>query len=237
MTLQQEAPPVVRERVPARARKGPNRTWRLLQKTHRWASLLTGIVLLLIVLSGAVLVLGPEIDEWTHPDLYRGTTSENPLSPAQAVAVVNRELPDFGPTDVIRTRGVYEIYDTEYTNDRARRSRQRRAAGPAQLDRRRDGLHPQPAPVRARLRGLPGLPAVPRRPRPDVRQRGADDRRPDPRRHRAAPAVPVHQRDRAVVARHPALRARLQGAPAQGHVRVQLRPAQRDRRSPCFRCC
>ena len=45
MTIQQDAPKATAERVPARARRGPNRTWRLLQKLHRWASLVTGIVM------------------------------------------------------------------------------------------------------------------------------------------------------------------------------------------------
>jgi hypothetical protein len=72
--------------VPSRPTRGPNRTWRFLQVTHRWFSLITGIVLLLIILSGAILVLAPEIDEWTQPELYRSTPSERLLTPEQAVA-------------------------------------------------------------------------------------------------------------------------------------------------------
>jgi uncharacterized iron-regulated membrane protein len=100
--------------VPTRPTRGPNRTWRLLQKLHRWASLAVGLVLLAIVLSGVVLVLALEIDEWTQPGLYRSTPSERPLSPEQAVAVVRRELPDFQPVDVVRTRGIYQVWGTEY---------------------------------------------------------------------------------------------------------------------------
>lgn len=116
MTLQQDAPPAVVDRVPRRPTRGPNRTWRLLQRLHRWTSLWVGIALLLVVLSGAVLVLGPEIDTWTNPSLYRSTPSETPVSPEQAVANVRRELPDFGPADVVRNRGVYEIWDSDYAH-------------------------------------------------------------------------------------------------------------------------
>ena len=63
MTLQQDAPSEPVQVVPSRPTRGPNRTWRLLQVTHRWFSLITGIVLLAIILSGAILVLAPEIDE------------------------------------------------------------------------------------------------------------------------------------------------------------------------------
>ncbi len=114
MATETEAPRVAAEPVPARPKRGPNRTWRLLQKLHRWASLALGLVLLAIVLSGVVLVLAPEIDEWTQPGLFRSTPSERPLSPEQAVAVVRRELPDFQPVDVVRTRGIYQVWGTEY---------------------------------------------------------------------------------------------------------------------------
>ena len=114
MTLQQEAPAEPVHVVPSRPTRGPNRTWRLLQVTHRWFSLITGIVLLLIILSGAILVLAPEIDEWTQPELYRSTPSERTLTPEQAVASLKRAEPDFVPGDVVRQRGIYEIYDLEY---------------------------------------------------------------------------------------------------------------------------
>jgi uncharacterized iron-regulated membrane protein len=114
VTLQQEAPPARVDAVPSRATRGPNRTWRFLQVTHRWFSLITGTVLLLIILSGAILVLAPEIDEWTQPELYRSTPSERTLTPEQAVASLKRAEPDFVPGDVVRQRGIYEIYDLEY---------------------------------------------------------------------------------------------------------------------------
>ena len=59
-------------------------------------------------------MLAPEIDEWTQPELYRSTPSERLLTPEQAVGSLARAAPDFVPGDVIRTRGVYEIYDLEY---------------------------------------------------------------------------------------------------------------------------
>ena len=182
MTLQQEAPPQPVEAVPSRPTRGPNRTWRFLQVTHRWFSLITGIVLLLIILSGAILVLAPEIDEWTQPELYRSTPSERILTPEQAVASLKRAEPDFVPGDVVRQRGIYEIYDLEYVKS----AYVDPGTGRVERHRRppvgRDGLPAQPAPVRAQLRGLPGLHPVPGQAGAGARQRGADRRRPDPRR-------------------------------------------------------
>ena len=59
-------------------------------------------------------MLAPEIDEWTQPELYRSTPSERILTPEQAVASLKRAEPDFVPGDVVRQRGIYEIYDLEY---------------------------------------------------------------------------------------------------------------------------
>ena len=109
-----EAPPAVErpapEPVPVRPTRGPTRTWRLLQRLHRWTSLVLGVLLLLVVLSGVVLVIDPEIHEWTHPSLYRGTQSAEPITPGEAVAIVRRELPKEQPVDVVRNRGVYEVF-------------------------------------------------------------------------------------------------------------------------------
>src|SRR5262245_36476286 len=120
MATEVTAPPesAAPEPVPNRPKRGPNRTWRLLQRLHRWFSLALGLVLLLVVLSGVVLVIDPEIHAWTHPSLYEHTNSANPITPGQAVDVVKRELPDSKPVDVVRNRGVYEVFlDDEYSKE------------------------------------------------------------------------------------------------------------------------
>jgi len=84
--------------------------WRGVQRAHRWVALLTGALLLVIVLSGVVLVLDPEIHRALHADLYRATPSERPVAPEQALAVVAREHPELEAMHVVRNRGVYEVF-------------------------------------------------------------------------------------------------------------------------------
>jgi len=51
----------------------PNRRPRLrglMVRAHRWGSFTLGLLLLVIVVSGAVLLLAPEIEQVTRPSLY-----------------------------------------------------------------------------------------------------------------------------------------------------------------------
>ncbi len=106
--------PAIAVPAPRRRRKSRRPVRRWLSKIHRWASFVTGVVLLVVVLSGVALVYAPELDKLLAQDLYRSTPTENPIPPEQAVAVVREELPDFGPADVILNRGVYEVMNTDY---------------------------------------------------------------------------------------------------------------------------
>ena len=237
MTLQQEAPaePVVV--VPSRPTRGPNRTWRVFQVTHRWFSLITGIVLLLIILSGAILVLAPEIDEWTQPELYR-STDERAHAHARAggrVAQARRA----------GLRARRRRAPARHLRDLRPRVRQVGLRGPGhrapERHRRppvgRDGLPAQPAPVRLELRGLPGLHPVPGQAGAGARQRGADRRRPDPRRHRADPDLPLHQRPRDLVAGPAPLEARLHRSAGARAPTSSTTTCTTWSASPCCRCC
>ena len=75
--------------------------------THRWLALILGIALLTVVISGVVLLYGQEIDRLVHPKLHHSTTSAQPISHAQALAVVRREAPYFTASDVVDSHGVY----------------------------------------------------------------------------------------------------------------------------------
>lgn len=101
---------------PSRKRRPWRRTrlWRFIQVTHRWTALLTGVVLLVIVISGVAVVLDPEIDKALNPSLYRSTATETPITAAEALAVVRRERPDFKANDVIWNRGHWEVYGDDY---------------------------------------------------------------------------------------------------------------------------
>jgi uncharacterized iron-regulated membrane protein len=86
------------------------RQW--LTKAHRWGSFLLGLLLLVVVLSGVVLVLDPEIEQVTHPSLYDTDPGPARLAPGQALAVVHRELPGLqtAGASVYDNRGAWEVH-------------------------------------------------------------------------------------------------------------------------------
>jgi uncharacterized iron-regulated membrane protein len=115
-----EGPPVPRNVLQERPRRRRGaatrrRTRKALQRIHRWVAMATGIVLLAIVLSGTILLLAPEIDQILHPSLYHHTDTAQPISERQALAVVNRELPSWDGTLVVRNRGIYEVWNEDMT--------------------------------------------------------------------------------------------------------------------------
>jgi uncharacterized iron-regulated membrane protein len=89
------------------------RARKALQRIHRWVALVAGALLLVIVLSGTVLLLAPEIDQVVHPHLYQHTDSAHPVSEQAALAIVNRELPKWDATLVVHNRGIYEVWDKD----------------------------------------------------------------------------------------------------------------------------
>ena len=105
-TTETDAPPAPRRR--RRFRLPSPRT--ALVVTHRWSSLILGIALLAVVISGVVLLYEQEIDRVVHPGLHKVTESDDPLTHSEAAAVVRREAPDFKPTDVVDSHGVYLLY-------------------------------------------------------------------------------------------------------------------------------
>jgi uncharacterized iron-regulated membrane protein len=86
------------------------RLW--LAKAHRWGSFALGLLLLVVVISGVVLVLDPEIDQVTHPSLYDTAPGPARLAPGQALAVVHKELPEFDTagTAIYDNRGAWEVH-------------------------------------------------------------------------------------------------------------------------------
>lgn len=83
-----------------------------LAKAHRWGSFALGALLLVVVASGVILVLAPEIEQVTHPSLYDTASGPRELSPGQALAVVHRELPEFetAGASIYDQRGAWEVH-------------------------------------------------------------------------------------------------------------------------------
>jgi uncharacterized iron-regulated membrane protein len=86
------------------------RQW--LTKAHRWGSFALGLLLLVVVVSGVMLVLDPEIEQVTHPSLYDTDPGPARLAPGQALAVVHRELPGFDTAgaSIYDNRGAWEVH-------------------------------------------------------------------------------------------------------------------------------
>jgi len=92
---------------------------RLFIVTHRWISLILGVVLLAITTSGAILVYRPEIHRALHADAYEISGKPATIDVAEALATVQREHPKFKPTGVWDEHGVMRVtdYTTSYTVD------------------------------------------------------------------------------------------------------------------------
>jgi uncharacterized iron-regulated membrane protein len=69
-------------------------------------------LLLVVVVSGVVLLLDPEIEQVTHPSLYDTDPGPAKLTPGQALAVVHRELQEFDTAggSVYDNRGAWEVH-------------------------------------------------------------------------------------------------------------------------------
>jgi uncharacterized iron-regulated membrane protein len=87
-------------------------TRHFLTKAHRWGSFTLGLVLLVVVISGVVLVLSPEIEQVTHPSLYDTSSSGRQIAPGKALAAVHKEMPELDLTGafVYDNRGAWEVH-------------------------------------------------------------------------------------------------------------------------------
>jgi len=92
---------------------------RLFIVTHRWVSLLLGIVLLAITTSGAILVYRPEIQRALNADAYQVSGKPAVIDVGEAMATVKQAHPSFKPTGVWEERGVMRVtdYKTSFTVD------------------------------------------------------------------------------------------------------------------------
>jgi uncharacterized iron-regulated membrane protein len=70
------------------------------------------LLLLVVVISGVILLLDPEIEQVTHPSLYDAASGPSQISPGEAFAVVHRELPEFeiAGGSAFENRGAWEVH-------------------------------------------------------------------------------------------------------------------------------
>lgn len=96
----------VRNRSRATARK-PRR---LLVRIHRWLSLVLGLWIALMAVTGCILLIDDEIIAWTHPELFRASAGD--LGVQAAVDTAAAAYPGWVPEGVslpVNYRGVYVV--------------------------------------------------------------------------------------------------------------------------------
>ncbi|EON22124.1 MULTISPECIES: PepSY-associated TM helix domain-containing protein [Nocardioides] len=79
---------------------------------HRWTSIVVAGFLIVIMTSGVPLLFGSEIFRVSNPEIYQATSSDSPLTPQQALEVVNEAHPEFVAGNVIDDEGVYLVTDS-----------------------------------------------------------------------------------------------------------------------------
>jgi len=112
-------PPTGRTRRPkGRARK-PVRRFMIV--SHRWLSLVLGLVLLAITTSGSVLLYRPELQRFLNSDAYAASPSSSTprVTMGQAMATVRAAHPGFDAQEVVLEHGVLRVTDftTSWTVD------------------------------------------------------------------------------------------------------------------------
>ena len=87
--------------------------------THRWTSLILGVVLLAITTSGAILVYRPELQRALHADAYAVSGKSPTVTIPEARAIVKEAHPTFKATSVWAEHGVLRVtdYESSYTVD------------------------------------------------------------------------------------------------------------------------
>lgn len=97
--------------APARRPRGTRRpVRRIMIVTHRWISLLLGLVLLAITTSGAILLYRPELSRWLNSDAHSPAGGPVNVSVAEAIATVRDAEPAFEPTGVVAESGILKVH-------------------------------------------------------------------------------------------------------------------------------
>lgn len=82
--------------------------------THRWLSLLLGLVLLAITTSGALLLYRPELAHVLNRAAYSPAGGPATVTFSQAFETVKAAHPDFEPTGVVAESGILKVTNADY---------------------------------------------------------------------------------------------------------------------------
>lgn len=91
-------------------RRARRRAKRATVVTHRWLSLVLGLLLVVVTTTGAAVVYSPEWTRWTNSAAFHVTASTHPISVTRAMQVVAHAHPGFGAGSVNVYSGLDEVY-------------------------------------------------------------------------------------------------------------------------------
>ncbi|GAB3155953.1 PepSY-associated TM helix domain-containing protein [Amycolatopsis stemonae] len=106
---------------------------RALVVTHRWTSLVLGLLLVLETTAGVVLLYRAEYFRATHADFYAHTESTHPIGLQQARDLVKQARPEFSAAWVSNDGGIIAVGDAGYTEAYAVDPGSGRITGPQKL--------------------------------------------------------------------------------------------------------
>jgi uncharacterized iron-regulated membrane protein len=81
--------------------------------THRWTSLLLGVLLLVLTTSGSILLFRPELVRWLNADAYSPSGGAPAVSLAEAFQTGAAAIEGFEPSTVMLEHGVLRVTDFE----------------------------------------------------------------------------------------------------------------------------
>ena len=81
------------------------RVKRLLVWCHRWIALTLGLLLVVVITSGALVVYAPELLRASNAELFHSTQAEQPIGFSAAIDAMKKQDPDFEPAEIALRTG------------------------------------------------------------------------------------------------------------------------------------
>lgn len=99
------------------------RTLTLLFAVHSWAGIVTGVLLFVICMSGALAVFKHEIDLWGNPSLRHLEHAQSPVGPQAVLAAVQSALPGSKVENIVLPTATSPAYFTQVRHENGLRSK------------------------------------------------------------------------------------------------------------------
>jgi len=93
----------------------------LTRRAHRWLAIVTGLLLLIVTLSGVILLYAPDLQKLFHPSLYDATPAAQTISADRARTAAMMAFPGFTVDRVMKNRGIWAVRGELATGARPQR--------------------------------------------------------------------------------------------------------------------